>query len=241
MHDRRALPLLRLAAALAACALGGCNGGDDAPAGAPGAAVSEEASQALERGRALAAQGKPAEALAAYRAGLASGQAGPELYIEAARILAGVGRAGEAQALLQGAASAHPADASVALELGRAHLRLGQLELAAREFERAAKLGPERADAELWLGRALYERALLFQATTGVDQDKLQKSIEAFERGLKQAPGDADARYRAALAYERKPDVERALALLAEAVKLDPAHAGARRLTGSLLARKGQL
>lgn len=163
---------------------------------------------------ALSALGKNADALVALDRGLAAAPRATDLLrLKAAALVRG-GRPQDAASLLEKASAADPGNALLLGELASLRRNAGDLAGAEAASARAVAVGPREADA--WLSRGLALGAL----------GRLDEAGAAFERAAELDPRSADARFYAATVRVQKGDKTRALELLRDARRLDPARPG---------------
>lgn len=116
-------------------------------------AYPESANAQNTLGSVLAAQGRDAEALAAFQAALAADASHAEANANAGNALHAVGRNEEALALLQRAVAAQPGFAQAHQNLGLVLHALGRYEEAAASFGRAREIAPDlpyALSSEVW-------------------------------------------------------------------------------------------
>jgi tetratricopeptide (TPR) repeat protein len=110
-------------------------------------------------GRALAGQGRPAEAIASYGRALELDPAQPGLHRDLGNALFETGDYARARDELSAAVAEDPDDGLAELQLGLATLAEGDARAAARHFDRAAEVDPELAVLALYNAGVAYERA----------------------------------------------------------------------------------
>jgi len=122
----------------------------------------------------LETEGKPAEAIEAYRKAIAwqeqSSQISEQPYVNLGNILAEQGRSQEAVAPLEKAVALAPNDAYCHITLGVLYRKIGEMEQARREFVRATELDPNSAVAHYQLGRVYKEINQLDRAKAEFDR-----------------------------------------------------------------------
>ena len=169
----------------------------------------------------------------------------------------------EALLPLQQAAFSHPASAAIQHDLGFVCLQTGRLNEAAAAFQAALAANPRFALASLRLGMTLqaqgddtaamaaYRRATALLPSLAEARFRLgalletlgrrDEAIDAFRRAAASSPKTSLGRLcnaRALFAADRDSEAERALRQL---LALDPGHALATDLLGTLLANSGRL
>ena len=135
-----------------------------------------------------------------------------------------------AEAAKKGAAL-FPQSADVWIALGAADSLLGRLEQAGKEFGSAVTLAPQRADARF------------FWALTAYNQGQYTEAIAALRKAKREAVEDSDLLYLLAECYLKTAPQNPGppLAVLNEAVKVNPDSVAARTLRGRLLLEKRQV
>lgn len=116
----------------------------------------------------LETEGKPTEAMDAYRKAIAWQEQTPPLseqpYVNLGNLLAEQGRLQEAIAPLEKAATLAPNDAYSHMTLGVAYRKVGEMEKSRRELVRATELDPDNPKAHYQLGRVYKEMKQLDHA-----------------------------------------------------------------------------
>jgi superkiller protein 3 len=131
--------------------------------------------------------------------------------------------------------AAHRVDVGYALEYAKSLSAQGRIDDAVRILQQLHRLHPARPDVLNNLGGAL------------VQQGRLDDAIRSFQESLALAANDATTQFNLALALKQRADQSaapaeayaQALAHADRAVALQPAHAQAHGLRGSLLAARG--
>ena len=171
---------------------------------------------------------RPAEARAAFEAGVAAAPQTPSLYLALAGLLRGQKRPADALAVLQRGVRALPAAPNLRAALGTALEAVGRPAEAVAAYREAVRLDPDAADAQLGLGRCLLALGGETEAQTWL------------ARALVRRPAGADD--VAALAQQQLDagQVERAAACIRALIDFNPAQPAARLLLerGLAAARK---
>jgi protein O-GlcNAc transferase len=128
------------------------------------------ASAGLERGFALRAQGRPEEAIDAFRAALQLDPNLAEAHHQLGNTLKSLHRYVEAAASLRSAAMLAPQSGAVWLNLGVACLEMRRLDEAVSCFRRAIRLEPTRPEAHNILGHALLTKGRCTAAKRCLDE-----------------------------------------------------------------------
>lgn len=163
---------------------------------------------------ALSGAGRMDEALAAAVRGLAVAPRETDLIRLRAALLVRAGRGAEGATFLESASAANPGDAVLLAEVASLRRNAGNLSGADAASARAASLAPRNAD--VWLSRGLVLGAM----------GRGDEAGQAFERAMQLNPSSADARFYAATVEVQKGNGRRALELIGEARRLDPARPG---------------
>jgi tetratricopeptide (TPR) repeat protein len=146
----------------------------------------------------------------AYRAALAVDPGNGRALAGAGLLALDDGHLEEARDLLARAAHVRPRDARLAFLRGVCAQRMGLAHSAASAFRRAHELAPERVD---------YLRAL---ALAYVDKGSVGAAVRLLERGIADAPQDADLRFQLGLASMKMHAWTRARDAFTKAAALDP-------------------
>ena len=179
---------------------------------------------AVVLGKALEAEGKPAEAEKSYRQGAERDPAAPEPHLAMGRLLLATGREKEALPELEKAVQADPGDLDGRRALGAARLAAGQ---------------PAAARAELdvvLLAKPADPAALRLVSAAWLAEGEPVEARRAAERGLAAAPRDVGLLLAGARAAQATRDAQVARALAGRALKAGARGADAaeaRRLLGA--------
>jgi len=126
------------------------------------------------RGSTFNTEGKPAEAIEAYRKAITwqeqSSQISEQPYVNLGNILAEQGRSQEAVAPLEKAVALAPNNAYCHMTLGDLYRKIGEMEQARRELVRATDLDPNSAVGHYQLGRVYKEINQLDRAKAEFDR-----------------------------------------------------------------------
>lgn len=187
-------------------------------------------------GDTLRLAGRPDDAMAAYRSGLALRPDDAPVLNDLGNVLVLAGRPAEAVPLLERAVAAKPAVAEFRLSLGNALRDIGRVEEAVAQFRRALEINPAYGPAH---------NNLAIQLAKAGD---FAEAARHFEAALRARPGDTKTRdnlVRALLRHAtsftatgRWPD---AIAVLQRAADLSPDFAPVRATLAVALAQDGRL
>ncbi|RJO65784.1 MAG: hypothetical protein C4523_15440 [Myxococcales bacterium] len=179
------------------------------------AITGDEADEMMAKADDLAAEGKPAEALAQYKS---AGAESPDLalpWIKAARLALEKGDDLGADDAAREAVRRAPRDAEARLIAARVALKLERTEEAREHLEAALHLDAGLVEVHYLLGRLL------------VEEGRTSEALARFEALVKLAPSHPGARANLGLLYLDVNRPRQARAALEEAIKLDPALAPA--------------
>jgi len=167
---------------------------------------------AFNSGAVLAAQGKHAEALAAFDRARAQGYSLYNFQAQRAQSLLALGRAPEAFAALVEARAANPPSPTrerVLLDLGKVALQVGRVDVATSALEELVRADPRN-------GEARYLLAMTYLRGQQVERAKMLLDAMIAEGG------SGAAYYARALAFYALKQREAALADIGEAIRRDP-------------------
>ena len=220
-------------------------------------------------GRILVAQGKPADAEAAFRRAVALAEApaggdpasAGEAWAALGGLLARQGRSDEAAAALERALAIQPTHPDVLLNLGTLRFEQGRVDDAVDCFRRATMAAPGMALAYYNLGRALQQLDRLDEAEAAYrqaverapdnaealtnlgnlakDRDDFEAAAGHYRRAVAARPGSALAYYHLGNVLGLMGESDAALDALGRALGLDPDFAPARNIRGQYLMMKG--
>jgi tetratricopeptide (TPR) repeat protein len=205
-------------------------------------------------------QGRTDEALGYYATAVREQPGNFEARYALGSLLARTGRPAEALPHLEAARAMRPEDADTRVNLGTAYLVLGRAAPAVAELSEAARLRPTDGFVLGQYGEALRRahdaRAVavlsgavaaspdlpLPHASLALALEERQRATAAdlararteAERAIAAGPENAEAQYRVGLFYARLGERGRAADCLRAALRLDPAHGGARAALSSL-------
>ena len=170
---------------------------------ARGTASAQHAALYYNWGNALIAVGRTAEAIEAYRAGLALDPAMPELWARLAAALVQAGDPTGAAAAYEAALKLKPGQTDLLLMLGSVNAGLGRQEAAVDLFCRVLAVEPENTEAQRALGLALVSldrppEAIEPFATAGRNRFSTQQwhvAAARFARSMVLHPGDAETHW----------------------------------------------
>ena len=127
------------------------------------------------------------------------------------RVLFEAERYDEAMSAFQRAVALNPQTASAYNGIGHIHYRVGNPQPSIEAYEKGIKTDPHYAGCYYGLG-------ILYATKLG----QYDRAIEAFERGLAANPADTFLQASLGSIYARKGQIEKALKILAQVVRLDP-------------------
>ena len=213
-------------------------------------------------GRALASEGRYAEAEVEFRQAVRLDPANPAHHANLGRALVAVGRYAEAEAEFREAVRLDPANPGYRAGLGRALAEAGRYAEAEAEFREAVRLDPANPGYRAGLGRALAEAGRYAEAEAefreavrldpanpghraglGRALAEVRRYAEAeaeFREAVRLGPGELD--YRAGLGRALAADRQyaEAEAEFREAVRLDPANPAHQADLGRVLAAQAR-
>ncbi|MCZ6596374.1 MAG: tetratricopeptide repeat protein [Planctomycetota bacterium] len=216
-----------------------CGGGEGGEVDEQAAMRASPAWPVFQTALGHAAAGRREQAELEFAKALEADSSQPMFFAERGWNLALLSRYRTATGVFDQGVELHPDHPELALRRGMTLLQAGQLYAAVKELRRTSELAPENDKALYWLARALYDRSVLFLGATTIDQKMLDESISAYERAVVLNPDNAELRYQAGIAYERKHDTEKALEHYEAAVRADPGHAPSHRSCGAIYLRQG--
>jgi predicted CXXCH cytochrome family protein len=164
----------------------------------------------------LARMGRPDDAIAALRAGLAANPDSAELHNDLGAALLRAGNAAGAEASLHEAVRLTPESSAMRLNLANLLMRSNRFEEAAFEFQAAIRTNPSSAQAHSGYGAALASRRRFSEA-----RDELRAALK-INAALPNVHNNLGA------VLKELGDDEGAAAEYRDAIKIDPAYATAR-------------
>ncbi|HUR58022.1 MAG TPA: tetratricopeptide repeat protein, partial [Opitutaceae bacterium] len=162
-------------------------------------------------GLALAATGKPAEAVAAFEAALAVKPDFVDAHNNLGNALLALGRPADALVHFRAILALKPNHAPAHNNLGVALRRMGEVEPALPSIRRALELKPDYAEAWNTLGNTLR------------DLGRPGEAVPNYEQAIRLAPTFAEAHYNLGLALADLGRMDEARRKIAEARRLNPA------------------
>jgi tetratricopeptide (TPR) repeat protein len=180
-------------------------------------------------GRALADQGKPAEAIDHYRQALQIRPAYADAHYNWGVVLARQGKPAEAIDHYQRALRINPDFADAHYNWGNALARQGKPAEAVEHYRQALKIKPDVAEAVSNLASALAQ------------QGKLAEASEQFRQALRLKPDSAYVHYNFGLTLAQQGKPAEASGHFQEALRINPNDADAHYNWGNALARQGKL
>ena len=187
--------------------------------------VVDDAAAVFNRGNSLAAQGKLAEAVEAYRQVLRLDPHHVEAQVNLGAMLIRQGKTDQAIAQYRFALDIDPDHAEAHYNLGRALTAVGRIEQAIAEYREAIRVAPGFAQAHINLGNLLRE--------TG----RVKEAPACYRRALELDPRNVPALCNLSSALAILGRMEEALEHVERALEIDPEHAAARRLLDTILAQ----
>ena len=196
-------------------------------------AFPDSAAVAMERGAALVAARRIADAVASLERARTLAPQDEKVAVALARAYAKRKEGAASEAELRRALSLRPGYGPALLQLGRALLNSGKHEEAIELLTQAASFGgnEDRANAFVALGEAL------------LAANRPEEARTAFDKGVERAPARVEVRLNIARAYlgtDKKDDVARATGVLAVAQNLAPDLADVRVLLGQAREQLGE-
>jgi tetratricopeptide (TPR) repeat protein len=135
-----------------------------------------------------------------------------------------------------------PSAAEIPAELAALYLRRDRLDEAVSTAERALKIDPANREAHRVLGMIAAVRADGRRLPQGVADENLKSAIDHLERAIADPVGEADPNARGTLArlYLRSNEFEKAIPVLVDLVRQQPAWAEGPRLLAQAYAGAGR-
>lgn len=183
--------------------------------------------KAQQRAEALEAQGRHAEAVAAWMEAFAASPEQPELACRLALAMVATGRRGEAVELLGLALSMHPGSVSLHTTRGNLLRALGRFDEALAAQDTALRLAPDSA-------AVLGNRCALFLAW-----QRFGEALAAADAALALAPGVVDLRFNRGTCLLHLRRLDEAQRELQGVIALAPSHAAAHLNLGEVLLAQG--
>ena len=188
----------------------------------------QDAMIALEFGKALAADGKDAQAIPVFQHALELEPSSSAASYQLALALQRSNRAQEAIVLLKKVVVAEPNNAEAMTNLGMAFCQAQQAKDAVPVLERSIALAPESVTAHQNLAAAY------------VQLSQFGDAVVELHQALKLAPGAPQLHYNLGLALKMQDDAMSAIPELETAQRLDPSAAEAPYLLGVLYMQTGR-
>ena len=213
---------------------------------ARGTAVAQHAALYYNWGNALIAVGRTAEAIEAYRMGLALDPAMPALWARLAAALLQAGNPVEAAAAYEAALKLKPGQTDLLLMLGTVNAGLGRQEAAVDLFCRVLSVEPGNTEAQRALGLALVSldrppeaiEPLAAACRFRFSMQQWDVAAARFARSMELHPGDAETHWMLGRVEEVRCNFDAAEAAYRQALELAPDLPAALFDLGTLLYRE---